>query len=58
MHITVEVRSVCGNDLVYPVDRTAADFARLLKVKTFNAFQLGMIQELGYEIRCDTRLPF
>lgn len=58
MPITVQVRNVYGNDLVYPADETAEKFARLLKVKTFNAFQLGMIRSLGYAIHTSEQLPW
>lgn len=50
MHITVQVRNVYGNDLVYPADDTAALFASLLKVKTFNAQQVRTIKALGYAV--------
>ena len=50
MRITVAVRSVYGNDLVYPVDDTAALFAALIGAKTFNARQLGQIKALGYAV--------
>ena len=50
MHITVAVRSVYGNDLVYPADDQAALFAALVNAKTFNARQIGLIRELGYDI--------
>ena len=48
--ITVAVRSVYGNDLVYPADDTAALFASLVGAKTFNARQLGQIRALGYAV--------
>jgi hypothetical protein len=50
MHITVQVRSVYGNDLVYPADDAALLFARLVGAKTFNAAQLGTIRALGYAV--------
>ena len=37
MHITVQVRSVYGNELVYPADDQAVLFASLIGAKTFNA---------------------
>lgn len=59
MFITVSVRCVYGNDLVYPADDTAALFARLLKVKSFNAFQLQTIKALGYAVHVAAgKLPF
>lgn len=59
MFITVQVRSVYGNDLVYPADDTAIQFARLVNAKTFNAFQLRTIKALGYSVHVASgRLPF
>jgi hypothetical protein len=50
MHITVQVRNVYGNDLVYPADGQAALFAFLVGAKTFNASQIGTIRALGYAV--------
>jgi hypothetical protein len=50
MTITVAVRTVYGNDLVYPVDDKAALFASLLRVKTFNPHQIRTIRALGYAV--------
>lgn len=59
MFITVQVRNVFGNDLVYPADEKATDFALLLKVKSFNAAQIAGIKRLGYAIHvCAGVLPF
>jgi hypothetical protein len=59
MHITVQVRTVYGNDLVYPVDETALLFARLVNVKSFNAHQLATIKALGYAVHVASgKLPF
>jgi hypothetical protein len=59
MFITVQVRNVYGNDLVYPMDDTAALFARLVGAKTFNAGQLATIKALGYAIHVASgKLPF
>jgi hypothetical protein len=50
MKITVAVRNVYGYDLVYPADDSAALFAALLQVNTFNGHQLRIIRALGYTI--------
>lgn len=42
------IRNVYGKQLAYPANETAAKFAILLGVKTFNAHQLHQIQDLGY----------
>lgn len=48
--ITVSVRCVFGIDRVYPADNTAALFAALLNVKSFNATQISAIRALGYAV--------
>jgi hypothetical protein len=48
--IEVEVRNVYGNKLLYPVNETAARFAELLGVKTFNRQQVEGIKALGYVV--------
>jgi hypothetical protein len=48
--ITVAVRSVYGNDLVYPADDSAALFASLIGAKTFNRSQIAKIKALGYTV--------
>ena len=50
MYMTVQVRSVYGNDLVYPADDAAVLFASLLGVKSFNAHQVRTIRALGYAV--------
>ena len=50
MHITVSVRNVYGNNLVYPADDTAGLFAALVGAKTFNAKQIHTIKALGYAV--------
>jgi hypothetical protein len=58
MFITVLVKNVYGNDLVYPVDDAAGYFAALVGAKTFGARHLSLIKLLGYEIRVLGKLPF
>ena len=48
--ITVQVRSVYGNDLVHPADDQATLFASLVGAKTFNAKQVATIRALGYAV--------
>ena len=58
-HITVAVRNVYGNDLVYPADDRAALFAALAGAKTFNAKQIATIRALGYTVHVAAgQLPF
>jgi len=59
MFITVSVRNVYGNDLVYPADDSAALFASLVGAKTLNIAQLRTIKALGYSVHVASgQLPF
>lgn len=46
--VEVQIRSVYGNDLLYPVNTTARIFAKMLGVKTFNRQQVQGMRDLGY----------
>jgi hypothetical protein len=48
--ITVAVRNVSGNELVYPADSRGSLFAALLGVKSFNAQQISALRALGFTI--------
>jgi hypothetical protein len=48
--INVQIKSVYGNELVYPACETASAFASLLKTKTFDDRSLEIIKSLGFEI--------
>lgn len=50
MTIQVQVRSVYGSTLVYPMNKEAVLFAKLTGTKTFTSRHLITIQELGYKI--------
>ena len=57
--ITVEVRNVYGNTLVYPVCDTAKLFARIANKTTLNASILNDVVQLGYQISTTPgKLPF
>ena len=47
--LQVQVRTVYGNERIYPVNEVAQKFAALLNVKTFNRQQIVDIKALGYE---------
>lgn len=51
MKITVYTKNVYGNNLIYPIGKTACDFTRLTGTKTFSKYHLGIIKALGYEIQ-------
>jgi len=48
--VTVEVKSVYGNELIYPINEAAKLFASLTGNKTLNLVDLQRIQALGFEI--------
>ncbi len=48
--VAVEVRSVYGNELIYPVNEPAKIFASLTGNKTLNLVDLQRIQSLGFEV--------
>lgn len=48
--ITVQVRNVFGNNLVYPMDENAIQFSRLTGRKTFTAADLRVVKALGLSV--------
>ena len=54
MSVTVEIRNVYGNDLIYPADDTARKFADLIGRKTFDKYHLRLIKQLGFDIKVAT----
>jgi hypothetical protein len=50
MELTVKVKQVYGNDMIYPVNDTAQKFANLIGKKTFSKVDLAIISNLGYKI--------
>jgi hypothetical protein len=50
MELTYRIKSVYGNDLIYPVNETSIKFANLLGKKTFSKIDLAIIGNLGYTI--------
>lgn len=50
MEFTYRIKSVYGNDMMYPVNETATKFADLLGKKTFSKVDLAIISNLGYTI--------
>lgn len=57
--VTVEVRNVYGNEMVYPACDTSKLFARIANRTTLNASILNDIVSLGYQVKtATTQLPF
>ena len=55
--VIVYVRSVYGNELMYPANLDAELFARLTKKKTLDLNDLRIIKELGYTIEALSASP-
>ena len=50
MHIQVEIRSVYGNETVYPICRHAQFLAAMAGTKTLTLDKLRLIQANGYDV--------
>ena len=48
--IILTKKNVYGNELTYPVNDDAKIFARLVKKKTLDGWDIQLIEKLGYEI--------
>lgn len=48
MNITVDIKNVYGNELIYPVCEKAQILARLIGAKTFTSSKVRTLKELGY----------
>lgn len=49
--ITVQIKNVYGNELVYPACETGKKFVALLGTKTFTNHHIKQIKDLGYEFK-------
>lgn len=54
IEITVKIKNVYGNDLIYPVCDTAKALALLANHKTFTSEDVKIIKMLGYELKVET----
>lgn len=50
LQITLKIKNVYGNDLVYPMCEISENFAKLINKKTFSNYDLKIIEALGYQI--------
>lgn len=48
--ITVETRTVYGNDRIYPVCEAALLVARLVGKQTFSPLDIRLIRQLGFDV--------
>jgi archaellum biogenesis ATPase FlaH len=51
MTITVEIKSVYGNEMIYPACDKARQFAALIGTKTLTRDAINKIKALGYDIQ-------
>ena len=49
--IEVQVKSVYGQDRIYPINGQAQKIAKLLNRKTLTSADLGVLKDLGFEIK-------
>ena len=54
MQIIVTVKSVYGNDLIYPVCPSAQKFAQIAGTKTLSLQNLRQIEALGFSVAQST----
>jgi hypothetical protein len=54
MKITVCIRNVYGNELIYPVCEQARLFCRLSGRKTFSPADIETIEKLGFVVTVET----
>jgi hypothetical protein len=52
--VLVNVRSVYGNELVYPANSPANSFCELTRKSTLSASDLEIIRELGFRVAVQT----
>jgi len=50
-NLIVEIKTVYGNETIYPANDTAQVFADLIGTKTLSRLKLGLIQAMGYTVR-------
>ena len=48
--IEVQVKTVYGNDLIYPICSKAKSFTALTKTKTLHRDDIAIIKSLGYTV--------
>jgi hypothetical protein len=54
MTITIKIKNVYGNDLLYPICNKAQLFTKMLGKKTLGTQDIANIQKLGYAITIQT----
>ena len=54
MILKVRIKTVYGNDLIYPVNEVAMIFASLVGKKTFDLGDIENIKKLGFTLEIET----
>lgn len=54
--ITVRIKNVYGNEMVYPACQESHLLANLTGTKTFTKYHLNTIRDLGYEIKVESQV--
>ena len=49
--LIIDIKTVYGNEVIYPANDTAQVFADLIGTKTLGRMKLALIQGLGYSIQ-------
>lgn len=52
--ITVRIKNVYGNELIYPVCDNAKAFAQMSEKKTLSARNIDIIKKMGYTVQVET----
>lgn len=56
MKILIQIKSVYGNEMIYPVCENAKRFAALAGKKTLSRSDLKIIKDLGFEIEIQQQI--
>ena len=48
--VQVQVRSIYGNDLIYPINEAAKHFASIAGTKTLARSDINIIRQLGFTV--------
>jgi hypothetical protein len=57
LSITVQIKSVYGDERIYPICEKAKAFASLTGCKTLTRVAIGHIKALGYVVNVQTTTP-
>ncbi len=55
MKIVIEIKSVYGNEMIYPINEEAKTFAAIAGKKTLSRSDIAKIKSLGFEVSVLTK---